>query len=47
MDITCVAGGNGQLFFCDSEGGITICNQNYSVKRFQAHQGCIHFAYLV
>ena len=47
MDITCVTGGNGQLFFCDSEGGITICNQNYSVKRFQAHQGCIHFAYLV
>lgn len=47
MDITCVTGGNGQLVFCDSEGGITICNQDYSLHRFKAHEGCINFAYLV
>lgn len=46
LDITSVTGGNGQLIFSDSEGGITICNQNYSLKRFQAHKGCINFAYL-
>lgn len=46
VDVTCVAGGNGQLLYADSEGGITICNQNYSLKRFQAHAGCINFAYL-
>lgn len=42
MDITCVTGGNGQLLFADSEGGVTISNQDYSLSRFQAHQGCIN-----
>ena len=47
MDITCVTGGMGQLVFGDSEGGITISNQNYSLSRFKAHDGCINGAVLV
>ena len=47
MDITCVTGGLGQLVFGDSEGGDTISNQNYSLSRFKAHDGCINGAVLV
>lgn len=45
LDITCVSGGKGQMIFGDSEGFITICSHDYSLKRFSAHQRRVNFCY--
>ena len=33
--------------FGDSEGGVTICNQDFSLHRFVAYEGSVEFAYQV
>lgn len=45
--MTCVTSGRNALVIGDSEGGITLCNEDFSLRRFVAHESCVNFAYQV
>ena len=47
LDITCYGKGKNSLFFGDSEGGVTVCDQSYLLYRFLAHDTCINYIYQV
>lgn len=45
--MTCITSGRKNLVIGDSEGGITLCDEDFSLRRFIAHEGSVNFAYQV
>ena len=45
--MTCVTSGRGNLIFGDSEGGITICDEDFAIQRFCAYEQNVNFAFQV
>lgn len=45
--MTSITSGKGKLVFGDSEGGITLCDEEFALQRFNAYEQSVNFAYQV
>lgn len=45
--MTSITSGKGKLVFGDSEGGITLCDEEFALQRFIAYEQSVNFAYQV
>lgn len=45
--MTSISSGRGKLVFGDSEGGVTLCDDEFSLRRFIAYEHNVNFVYQV
>ena len=45
--MTSISSGRGKLVFGDSEGGVTLCDDEFSLRRFIAYEHSVSFVYQV